>query len=149
MGIDRLRGTEKVDQGLHEDQPQHTHTRAADQGREKARRGQLIGPLGVLAAQGLGNAGPRALTEEEAQGLDDGHDGEADTHRAGGGGGDHADEKGIGHVVDRGDEHGDDGGHRQLGDEPLHGSRGHLEIFFLGSLFCHCFAFFLCSMLPL
>ena len=149
VGIDGFRGTQEVDQGLHEEQTEHTHRTAAEKRGVEARGGQLVGPLSVLGAQGLGDAGTRALTEEKAQGLDDGHDGEADTHRAGCGGGDHADEEGIGHVINRRDEHGDDGGHRQTANEPLHGSRGHLDELFLRSLFCHCIAFFLCSMLQL
>ena len=38
-------------------------------------------------------------------------------HRAGGGGADLADEEGVGHVVNVGDEHGDDRRLRQLRDD--------------------------------
>ena len=60
---------------------------------------------------------PGALAEGEADGLDDGHQRESHAHGGGGAGTDLAYEEGVGHVVDGGDQHTDDGRYRKFGQE--------------------------------
>ena len=67
-----------------------------------------------------------AVAQHKAQRLDDGHQAGNDTHRAGSAGGDAPYKKGIGQIVDAGDEHTQDGGRGEAEDELRHRGLGHL-----------------------
>ena len=71
-------------------------------------------------AERLADMRARAHADHEGDGLNDRHGGEDHAHRAGGGGAELADEEGIGHVVNVGDEHGDDRRHGELRDDAAH-----------------------------
>ena len=85
-----------------------------------------------MLAQFPGDEVAAAVAEEEAHGLDDGHHGENDPHRAGGGVAvHHAHEKGVCHVVEGGHQHADDAGKGQPAHQAAHRRLGHLPEFLL------------------
>ena len=93
----------------------------------------ILCPTRELAQQ-AGDGVARALAEGEADGLDDGHQGEGHAYGGGGAGTDLPYEVGIGHVVDRGDQHADDGGDSQRGHQVGDGGLGHLGKFVFGRM---------------
>ena len=97
-------------------------------------------------AQQAGDGVARALAEGEADGLDDGHHGEGHAYGGGGAGTDLPYEVGIGHVVDRGDQHADDGGNGEFGDQAAYRG-GSQRVFGLGSIGLVFQCFFLLSCL--
>lgn len=72
------------------------------------------------------------MSAEKAESLNDGHDGKGDTHGCGRLCIDFPDKIGVGHDIERGDQHTDDGRNSQSTDEAWHRCRGHEGIFILG-----------------
>ena len=89
-------------QGRKADDGQH---HADGQCRKKAGGSKTGGGLGVAAAQAAADDGAGAVAQREAQRLNDGHQAGNDAHRAGSAGGDAPHKKGIGQIVDAGDQH--------------------------------------------
>lgn len=85
--------------------------------------GIRVGLLLVARAERLADVRARTHADHEGNGLNDRHGGEDNAYRAGGGGADLADEECVGHVVDVGDEHGDDRRHGHLRMTLLTGSQ--------------------------
>ena len=70
------------------------------------------------------------MTEEETHGLNNSHHGEHYTHRAGSGVAfQHTHEKGIGHIIEGGNQHTDDAGDCKATDQLLYRWFGHLPVF--------------------
>ena len=118
-------GAQQIDQRIEPQGAQHTQHRPQSKGGEKGDGGHVLCLLPLLLAQKPGDVVPGALAEGEADGLDDGHQRESHAHGGGGAGTDLAHEEGVGHVVERGDEHTDDGGYRQRGHQSRDGGLGH------------------------
>ena len=83
------------------------------------------GGIGVLAAQAAADDAARAVAQHEAQRLENGHQAGNDAHRTGCAGGDLAHKKGIGQIVDAGDEHAQYRGSRQTQDQFRDGGLRH------------------------
>ena len=92
----------EVRQGGKADHRQHY---AKGQRGKKAGRGKAGGGVGILTAQAAADDGAGAVPQHKAQRLNDGHQAGNDTHRAGSAGGDAPYKKGIGQIVDAGDQH--------------------------------------------
>ena len=92
----------KVRQGGKADHRQHY---AKGQRRKKAGGSKAGGGVGILTAQAAADDGAGAVPQHKAQRLNDGHQAGNDTHRAGSAGGDAPYKKGIGQIVDAGDQH--------------------------------------------
>ena len=86
----------KADEGQH-----HTN----GQRREKAGGSEPGGCFGVPAAQTAADDGAGAVAQRKAQSLNNGHQAGNDAYRAGSAGGDLAHKKGVGQIVDAGDQH--------------------------------------------
>ena len=85
--------------------PCHRQHHAKGQRRKKAGGGKTGGGVGVLTAQAAADNGAGAVPQHKAQSLNNGHQAGNHAHRAGGAGGDAPHKKGIGQVVDAGDQH--------------------------------------------
>ena len=72
-----------------------------------AKAGAAVGiaDINLTAAQAAADDGARAVPQHKAQRLNDGHQAGNDAHRAGSAGGDAPHKKGIGQIVDAGDQH--------------------------------------------
>ena len=92
----------KVRQGGKADHRQHY---AKGQRSKKAGRGKAGGGVGILTAQAAADDGAGAVPQHKAQRLYDSHQAGNDAHRAGSAGGDAPYKKGIGQIVDAGDQH--------------------------------------------
>ena len=99
---------------------------------KKAGSGDPLSFLVALLSQQTGDVIATARAKGKSNGLDDGHQGESYTHGAGGAGADLSHKKGIGHVVNGGDHHADDGGDCQAHDELRNGGFRHTAELFLG-----------------
>ena len=86
----------KADEGQH-----HTN----GQRREKAGGSEPGGCFGVPAAQTAADDSTGAVAQRKAQSLNNGHQAGNDAYRAGSAGGDLAHKKGVGQIVDAGDQH--------------------------------------------
>ena len=86
------------------------------------------GSIGVLAAQAAADDAAGAVAQHEAQRLENGHQAGNDTHRAGSAGGDAPYKKGIGQIVDAGDQHTQNRGRGKAEDQPGDRSLGHFMI---------------------
>ena len=92
----------EVRQGGKTDHRQHY---AKGQRSKKAGGSKAGGGVGILTAQAAADDGAGAVPQHKAQRLNDGHQAGNDTHRAGSAGGDAPYKKGIGQIVDAGDQH--------------------------------------------
>ena len=91
----------------------------------------------MLLAQLTGNEVAAAVAEEEAHGLNDGHQGKDYTHGTGGAGVfQHTHKKRVRHIVKGGDQHTDDAWSRQTADQTAHRRFRHL-VEFLRLFFIH------------
>ena len=122
-------GAQDVHQGVQEEETQHPQYRRQKKGGVEGHHRHALDLLPPLLAQKPGDMVAGPLAEGEADGLDDGHEGEGHAHRRRGAGADPAHKEGVGHVVEGGDEHADDGGHRQGGHQTGDGGLGHLGEF--------------------
>ena len=95
------------------------------QGGIEARGCHAAGGHEVARAEAARDEVARAVPEEEADSLDDGHDREGDAHGGSGSRADLPHEVGVGHVVQGRDEHADNGGHGQRDHKAGHGLRRH------------------------
>ena len=120
VGGDGLRRAEEANDGVDVRQAEKRQNDARDERREERRGGVGVGLFAVARAERLADVRARAHADHKGDGLNDRHGGEDDAHRAGGGGAELADEEGIGHVVNVGDEHGDDRRHGELRDDAAH-----------------------------
>ena len=135
VGERGLRRAQHVGQRIQPDQSHGHDHEAGDQRREEARRRHLLGVLVVVRAERAGDVVAGTMAKEEAHRLNDRHQriDDADA-RCGARVLQHADEKGVGHVVKRGDQHADDRWNRQLTDELFDGGLGHPLEFLLLSI---------------
>ena len=115
----------KVRQGGKADHRQHY---AKGQRRKKAGGSKAGGGVGILTAQAAADDGAGAVPQHKAQRLNDGHQAGNDTHRAGSAGGDAPYKKGIGQIVDAGDQHTQNRGRGKAEDQPGDRSLGHFMI---------------------
>ena len=83
----------------------HCQHYAKGQRRKKAGRGKAGGGVGILTAQAAADDGARAVPQHKAQRLYNSHQTGNDAHRTGSAGGDAPYKKGIGQIVDAGDQH--------------------------------------------
>ena len=120
--------------GGQEEQPQCGDEYAADKGAEESGRSHLLGTLVIAGSQPPGNEISGSVSEEEPDGLDDGHDGEGNTYGSRRLGVDLTYEIGVGHDVERGDEHADDGRYRQRADEAGYRHGSHKGVFICAGL---------------
>ena len=110
-------------------QPDDHDDRARRERGEKAGRRHALGLLAVLRAELARDVIARALTEEKADRLNERHQRKHHADRAGRARAEPADKEGVRHVVDRGDEHADDGRHGHFADQRLDRGFGKLLIF--------------------
>ena len=82
-----------------------TPRHAKHQSREKAGGRKPGGGGGVAAAQAAADDGAGPVAQHKAQRLDDGHQAGNNAHGTGRTGGDLAHKKGVGQIVDAGDQH--------------------------------------------
>ena len=137
IGQNRRRGAQHPHQRVKKDNPQHAYARPEKQRRKKSGGYHARGVFHILPPQRARNIVARPMAEGKADGLDDRHQGKHHAHRTRSARADATDEKGIRHVVKRGDQHAGDGGHRQCADELFHRRFRHPLIFF-----CCCFFLF-------
>ena len=109
-------------QGRKADDGQH---HADGQCRKKAGGSKTGGGLGVAAAQAAADDGAGPVAQHKAQRLENGHQAGNDAHRTGCAGGDLAHKKGVGQIVDAGDEHAQYRGSRQAQDQFRDGGLRH------------------------
>ena len=118
IGKNRGRRTQQVCQRLQEGLSDDTNQQAGSQGGIEACGGHIGCFLIVLLTQFAGNVIAAALTEEEADSLNDGHHGEYNTDSTGGGiAFQHTNEIGISHIIKCCDQHTDDAGNGQSADQ--------------------------------
>ena len=125
MGQDGLGAAQqhhKIGQG---EQACHCDDAAEHQRREEAGGSKPGGGIGVLAAQAAADDAAGAVAQHEAQRLDNGHQAGNDAHCTGCAGGDLAHKKGVGQIVDAGDEHAQYRGSRQTQDQFRDGGLRH------------------------
>ena len=125
MGQDGLGAAQqhhKIGQG---EQARHCDDTAEHQRREEAGGSKPGGSIGVLAAQAAADDAAGAVAQHEAQRLENGHQAGNDAHRAGCAGGDLAHKKGVGQIIDAGDEHAQYRGSRQAQDQFRDGGLRH------------------------
>lgn len=121
VGRDGLRRAEEADDEVDMGQAEKSEDDARNERGEERCGGIRVGLLLVARAERLADVRARTHADHEGNGLNDRHGGEDNAYRAGGGGADLADEECVGHVVDVGDEHGDDRRHGHLRDDAAHG----------------------------
>lgn len=129
IGKDGVGCAEQVAQRVPKHQPERQNDRTRAEGGEKAGRGHAGGLLAVLRAELARDVVARALSEEKADCLDRCHQREHHADRAGRARAEPADKERIRHVVNRGDEHADDGRHGHFADQRLDRGFGKLLIF--------------------
>ena len=83
----------------------HRQHYAKGQCRKKAGGSKAGGGVGILTAQAAADDGAGAVPQHKAKRLNNGHQAGNDTHRTGSAGGDAPYKKGIGQIVDAGDQH--------------------------------------------
>ena len=138
VGRDGFRRAEeahqRVDIGKAQNRQHNTHAEC----REEADGGIAARTFLVARAQRLRHVRACAHAHHEGHGLDDRHRREDDADRAGGGSADLTDEERIRHIIDGGDEHGDDRGDRQARNDAADGRfKHHLCALFGGHAFHH------------
>ena len=101
-GIGAAQQHHKVRQGGKTSHCQHY---AKGQRRKKAGGSKAGGGVGILTAQAAADDGAGAVPQHKAQRLYDCHQAGNDAHRTGSAGGDAPYKKGIGQIVDAGDQH--------------------------------------------
>ena len=129
VGQDGRRGAQLAADGGEVEQAEEGDEAAHDEGADEARGRHLLGAAVVARSQAARDEVARAVSEEEAEGLYDGHHREGDAHGGGRLRVDFPDEISVYHHVDGGDQHADDGGHRQRAYQPGDGRGGHQGIF--------------------
>ena len=115
----------EVRQGGKTDHGQHY---AKGQRRKKAGGSKAGGGVGILTAQAAADDGAGAVPQHKAQRLNNGHQAGNDAHRAGSAGGDAPHKKGIGQIVDAGDQHTQNRGRGKAEDQPGDRGLGHFVI---------------------
>ena len=121
IGQDGWRGAQERGQRRQEDFAQNADGKPREQGQEEPGGGHVGSFLRMMLAQLPGDKVSAAVAKEESHSLDHCHHGEHHAHSTGGGiAFQHADEKGIRHVVKGCDQHAENTGDRQAADQPAH-----------------------------
>ena len=101
-GLGAAQQHHKVRQGGKAGHRQHY---AKGQRRKKAGGSKAGGGVGILTAQAAADDGAGAVPQHKAKRLNNGHQAGNDAYRAGSTGGDLAHKKGVGQIVNAGDQH--------------------------------------------
>lgn len=132
IGENGIRRSEEAEQGIHQEETCHGNQAARDERREETYGGHFFRLVRVAAPKRPGDEIPRALTEIESDGLNEGHVGEDDAEGGHGLRIDLPHEERVRQVVNAGDQHADDGRNGQRGHEMPYRSRSHPdELLFL------------------
>ena len=122
VGGDGVGAAEKMYQRLEKRKARHADYHPQTNAGEKGSGDVHGGLVGILVRQRPGNVGAGAMAEHEGQTLHDGLDGEEYARRGLSTFPQSADKVGVRHVIDAGDEHGNNGGDTEIQNQP--GNRG-------------------------
>ena len=112
---------------------QNCNQQSDDQSRKKCNRSHLFGKLPLSGADGTCNVIAASHTDHEGQGLYDRHGRKYDADGTRSTGTKLTYKKGISHIINRCDQHADNGWHSQLWNDPVDWCICHLIILIVNS----------------